>query len=580
MSTRIPGANSRGDGRKPSNSRGKGSPRVQREAMPLSSARSASVKSPSARSQDPRTKSAQSSGPRASGASSASTWRTVHERVSGTLARPLVNYLVILSVTLLLTAFGLTMVLSSSMVDSRANGGSVFTEFFRQATFVAIGLVGMWVAIRMPPQKIRKYAPWLLFAALFLLAAVLVPGLGSGDELGSRSWLRLGAFGVQPSEIAKLALAVWGSSVVAERLPKSNGLFDVLGRFLLYGALILGMVLFQKDLGMMMSVGIVLLSLVFLAGARGKIFLGAVGLVAAVGLLAILTASYRSARITTWLDTMFLDFSDSTTQGAAFQSYQGILSISDGGFFGLGLGQSRAKWFYLPEATNDFIFAVVGEELGFLGAMAVVTLFALLGWFGIKTALAHVDPFMRLLAASLTMGVMVQAFLNMGYVVGFMPVTGIQLPLISAGGTSAVITLFSLGLLANCARHEPNTVSAMQHEGRPWIDRILFLPEPQPVVAGSERREERRSTTQQYGEPVTQRRGGAGRAGQDARRERDRLAESRRRVGAEDYQRDYDGRRRSSLPPVQEPRSRRVPRDPQAKSPVQRRTNRPDSRRR
>lgn len=330
---------------------------------------------------------------------------------------------------------------------------------------------------------------------------------------------------------------------------------------------------------MMMSVGIVLLALVFFAGVNQRVFGMFLGLIAVVGVGAIMTQAYRSARITTWMDTFLLRFSDSSTQGSAYQSHQGILSLSDGGLTGLGLGQSRAKWFYLPEATNDFIFAVVGEELGFLGAIAVVLLFALLGWFGIHTALAHTDPFMRMLSATLTLGVVVQAFINIGYVIGYMPVTGIQLPLISAGGSSAVITLVAMGLLCNCARHEPATVSSMQHEGRPLIDRMLGLREPLPVIAGSERRVERRNTKQQFGDPVTRQRGGAGRAGQDARRERDRVEESRRRVGADTYERDYDGRRRSSLPPARGSRYQREERELPPRTARDRRSTRPDSRR-
>lgn len=533
----------------------------------------------------------------------ASTWKTVAAKLDSALGKPQMNYIVILTVTMLLTGLGLVMVLSSSMVNSRASGGSVYSEFLRQAVIVAVGLIGMWVAMRIRPQTMRKISPYLMMFAFALLVAVLIPGIGvGGDEVGSNSWIRVGSVGIQPSEAAKLALAVWGSATVASRLSQTVEFRKALGPLLSAGALFLLLVLMQKDLGMMMSVGVVLLALVFFAGLNTRVFWGLLAIIAAVVVVAIVLQAYRSARITTWMDTFLLRFSDSSTQGSAYQSHQGILSLSDGGLTGLGLGQSRAKWFYLPEATNDFIFAVIGEELGFVGALAVVLLFALLGWFGIRCALAHTDPFMRMLAATLTLGVVVQAFINMGYVVGFLPVTGIQLPLISAGGTSAVITLVSMGLLANCARHEPETVSSMQHEGRPFVDRLLMLPEPLPVVAGSERRMERRTTTQRYGEPVTRQRGGVaaepveqddpgyrrgrqnsrsripGRMSQDVRRERDRVQESRRRLGTDGHARDYDGRRRSSLPPVR--KERESVRDLGSRSTHTRRNNRPDSRRR
>ena len=513
----------------------------------------------------------------------ASTWHTLAGRLKQLLDKPQTNYVVIFTVSILLAGLGLVMVFSSSMVTSRASGGSVYTEFFRQSIIVVVGFFGMWFAMWMRPQTIRKASPYLLFLGIALLIAVLIPGVGvGGDEVGSNSWIRFGGVGIQPSEVGKLALAVWGSASVAQKLNVSRDGKTVLGPMLAIGMGILALVLLQKDLGMMMSLGVVLLALVFFAGLNTRFFAILLGIVGVVGVSAILAQGYRSARISTWMEALFLRFQDGSTKGDAYQSYQGILSLSDGGLTGLGLGQSRAKWFYLPEATNDFIFAVVGEELGFLGALLVVILFALLGWFGIRTALAHKDPFMRMLAATLTLGVVVQAFINMGYVVGYLPVTGIQLPLISAGGSSAVITLVTMGLLANCARHEPDAVSSMQHEGRPLIDRLLFLPEPQPIVAGSERREERRTTAHRYGEPVTRQRGSAGRAGQDVRRDRDRLEESKRRAGTDAMERDYDGRRRSSLPPAREPRrsASRGQGRTQGRSLNSSRTDRPDTRRR
>ena len=162
--------------------------------------------------------------------------------------------------------------------------------------------------------------------------------------------------------------------------------------------------------------------------------------------------------------------------------------------------------------------------------------------------MAQVDPFLRLLAATLTVGIVAQAFYNMGYVVGFFPMTGVQLPLISAGGSSAIITLVSLGLLCNCARHEPAAISSMQHEGRCRFDRIFMLPEPQPYVPGIQRRVKRRTTTEHYGEPVTRQQRSAGRSGQDVRRERDRVEQSMQRVGGAP-RRGYDGARRQTLPP-------------------------------
>ena len=480
---------------------------------------------------------------------------SLQRKFTAQLATPQLNYKVLLGVTVCLTGLGLVMVLSSSMVTSYASGASVFSEFIKQAVVVFIGLIVMWFALRMRPQTIRKYSPWLLVIAVGMLLAVLIPGVGVGaDEVGSNSWIRIGPIGVQPSEVAKMALAVWGAATVSYRARATQRLNTGLGAFIAVSAVILILVMAQKDLGMMFSVGIVVAALMFFAGVDRRVFFALLAVVGLFGAFAITQASFRGARITTWKDALTLNFGETTTQGAAYQSHQGILSLSDGGLFGAGLGQSRAKWFYLPEAKNDFIFAIVGEELGMFGAVFVVILFGMLGWFGIRTAMAQADPFLRLLAATLTIGISVQAFFNMGYVVGLLPVTGIQLPLISAGGSSAIITLLSMGLLCNCARNEPETVSSMQHEGRPLIDRILLLPEPQGYKAGEQRRTQRRETAYSYGTPVTRPQPGGSRGSQDVRRERDRVEESIRRVGGESRLRGYDGVRRQNLPPTATPK--------------------------
>lgn len=433
-----------------------------------------------------------------------SPWAGLREKWQRLLSSPQLDYKVILLVTGVLVVIGLILALSSSMVTSRSQeGGTVFSEFIKQARMVVVGLVVMWGALWVRPSKVRSWAPVLLFVALFLLLLVLVVGVG--DDIGSRSWIVLGPLSFQPSEIAKLALAVWGSAAVAMHTRRSPTLLGGLGAFLIVSGVVLFLVLAQKDLGMMFSLALPLIALLLFGGAATSILGTAFGTIAVLGAVSIATMGYRSDRISTWLSALRMNFSGEAGQGAAFQAKQGMFSLSDGGLLGQGLGQSRAKWNYLPEATNDFVFAIVGEELGLLGAGAVIVLFALLGWFGIRTATRQTDPFLRLLSATLTVGIVGQAFYNIGYVCGLFPVTGVQLPLLSAGGTSAVITLGTLGLLANCARHEPETVSSMQHEGRPLIDRILMLREPAVPNPGAEHREQVRPRTRRYGEPVTHR---------------------------------------------------------------------------
>ncbi|WP_297005820.1 FtsW/RodA/SpoVE family cell cycle protein [uncultured Corynebacterium sp.] len=442
---------------------------------------------------------------RQSGPVTASPWHGLREKWRRLLDSPQLDYKVIMLVTGILVVLGLIVSLSSSMVSARgdAGDGSVFSQFRRQALIVLIGLVVMWGALWVRPARIRAWAPGLLFVAVGLLLLVLV--IGVGDDIGSRSWIALGPLSFQPSEIAKLALSVWGAAAVAVHSRRSRDIKDGLGPFILVSGAILVLVYLQHDLGMMLSLALVFLSLLVFSGVAGRVIGVAAGVIAVIGALAITAMSYRSDRISTWFNALRLDFDDEAGQAAAFQARQGLYSLSDGGLLGVGPGQSRAKWNYLPEATNDFVFAIIGEELGIIGAGAVVVLFAILGWFGIRTASKQTDPFLRLLAATLTAGIVGQAFYNIGYVCGLLPVTGVQLPLLSAGGTSAVITLGTLGLLANCARHEPETVSSMQHEGRPWIDRVLLLREPTPYTSGAEHREQVRPQPRRYGDPVTHR---------------------------------------------------------------------------
>ena len=199
------------------------------------------------------------------------------------------------------------------------------------------------------------------------------------------------------------------------------------------------LIVLQGDLGMALSFALVVVFTLIFAGVDWRVP-ATIGVAAVCGLLFIfLSGGFRSNRFHTYFDALVGNISD--TQGTGFQSYQGFLSLADGGFWGVGIGQSRAKWFYLPEAKNDFIFAIVGEELGWWGGALVIVLFAALGYVGLRTAMRAQNQFQSLLAATLTIGVVTQAFVNIGYVIGLLPVTGIQLPMISAGGTAAIITI-------------------------------------------------------------------------------------------------------------------------------------------
>ena len=393
------------------------------------------------------------------------------------LSRPLTDYIMILFTVIALSCIGVVMVYSSSMTWSFSEVGSVWGTALRQAIMIVVGFAVMWIALMIRPQLIRNLAPALLWVSIGLLFLVKIPGIGTGrEEVGSQSWISLGPLSFQPSEIAKVAIAVWGAHYLAGRGPVQHWINNHYTRFALVGIFMAIMIFLEGDAGMAMSFVLVVLFMLFFAGiAVGWLMLAGVVLIAALAALA-LGGGFRSSRFNVYFDALFGNFHD--TRGTAFQSYQGFLSLADGSATGVGLGQSRAKWFYLPEAKNDFIFAIIGEELGLWGGALVIGLFATLLYFGLRAAKRSHDPFLGLMAATLTAAVVSQAFINISYVVGLLPVTGIQLPMISAGGTSAVITLASMGLLASCARHEPEAVSAMASYGRPVVDRLLMLREP------------------------------------------------------------------------------------------------------
>ncbi|MCK7636648.1 peptidoglycan glycosyltransferase FtsW [Corynebacterium pygosceleis] len=427
------------------------------------------------------------------------------------LSRPFFDYFLILSVVALITAVGAVMVLSSSTTWSALDSG-VWTQGLRHMVFLFVGYVVLWLALWMRPSMIRRLATPLLLLTIVLLCAVLIPGVGTGlVESGARSWLALGPFTFQPSELAKVTLAVWGAHYLSDRGPVRHWLNNHYMHYCGVTVLIVGLILRQPDVGMaVVCLSVAGLVLVF-AGIPGRFITGmvAAGGVLAVGYALVSTfgggeGNYRTHRLEVYKDALLGDFDD--VRGKAFQSYQGFLSLAEGGTGGVGPGQSRAKWFYLPEAKNDFIFAIIGEETGLVGGTLVILLFGALGLVGLRCAMRSTDPYLKLLAATLTAGVVSQAFVNIGYVVGLLPVTGIQLPMISSGGSSAIITVGSMGLLASAARHEPEAVSTMQSYGRPAIDRLLRLREPDP--AGSRGAVRRRARpVRQSTEPVTHRRG-------------------------------------------------------------------------
>lgn len=236
------------------------------------------------------------------------------------------------------------------------------------------------------------------------------------------------------------------------------------------------LIVIQPDLGQTVSLSIILLALLWYAGLPLKVFLSSV--VAAVLAAAILavSAGYRSDRVKAWLDP------SADPQATGYQSRQARFALAQGGFFGQGLGQGSAKWHYLPNAHNDFIFAIIGEELGFVGCIGVLALFGVFAYTAMRIARRSADPFLRMITATAGLWMIGQSFINIGYVIGLLPVTGIQLPLISSGGTATATALFFIGLIANAARHEPEAVAALRAGSGDRMNRLLRLPLPEPYV--------------------------------------------------------------------------------------------------
>ncbi|WP_442945671.1 putative lipid II flippase FtsW [Nocardia sp. SSK8] len=404
------------------------------------------------------------------------------ERFGAWLARPLASFHLVVTIATLLTVLGLVMVLSASSVEAYAGGGSAYSLFIQQAMFAGLGAVAFYIALRLPLRLVRQWSFPIFSISVLALVLVLIPGIGSVHG-GARRWFDIGPLSIQPSEVVKVTLVVWGAHLLASR--RGGQLKDILVPLVPAGLLVCLLVVLEPNLSTTIALGIVLMALLWFGGLPVRLFVGIMvtGLVAA-SILA-LSAGYRSDRVRAFFNP------GDDPQGVNYQARQAKYSLADGGIWGRGLGQSRAKWSYLPNSHNDFIFAIIGEELGFLGCTLVLALFALFVYTGIRIALRSVDPFLRLLTATATAWITAQALINTGYVVGLLPVTGLQLPLVSAGGSSLAITLFMFGIIASAARHEPEAVSALQNGQDGRVSRLLRLPIPEvysPVRADAPRK--------------------------------------------------------------------------------------------
>ncbi|GAA0961569.1 hypothetical protein FFA01_03500 [Frigoribacterium faeni] len=371
------------------------------------------------------------------------------------------SFFLILGTTLFLVVLGLVMVLSSSSVEAFIQSGqtSFFGAFVRQGIYAAIGIPLMLVVSRVPVWFWKRWAWHILGAAVLLQLLVFSPlGYESG---GNRNWVNLGAFTAQPSEAVKLALAIWLGMILAVKRDLLDDWRHLAIPLVPVVLVAVGLVVAGGDLGTTMVMLLLVFGAVWFAGIKLRYLLVPLALLAAVIPVIASGSASRNDRIAAWMAGCT---DDSAYQGICWQSLHGTWALASGGMFGVGLGNSKAKWSWLPEADNDFIFAVLGEELGLIGAIVVLALFVVLATGFIKIIRRTDDPFVRIVTGSIAAWIIGQALINIAVVLGLLPVLGVPLPLISAGGSALIVTLVAIGVVLSFARRREESA----HErGRP-----------------------------------------------------------------------------------------------------------------
>jgi len=368
------------------------------------------------------------------------------------LDRPLTSYYLLLGASALLLTIGLIMVLSASSVYSLKFYGDSYAVVKKQVMWVVIGLPFAWAATWMSTRWIRRFT-WVAY--LVSLALLLLVAFMGVSIAGNQNWLALGPLRIQPSEIAKLSLILWAANVYANKERRLGSLHELLVPVVPGMLLATGLVILGRDLGTALVFFAIMLGLLWVAGAPAKLFGLAftVVTVAAFGLASV--DKERVSRLTSFFDP-FKDF-----QGAGWQAGHGLYALSSGGFFGEGIGASTEKWGNLPEAHTDFIFAVLGEELGLVGTLLVIGLFLTIAYAALRVARKTTDPFVRYVTFGVVVWLIGQMIINVGMVLALLPVIGIPLPVVSYGGSALLPTMAALGLVIGFARREPEAARAL-----------------------------------------------------------------------------------------------------------------------
>ena len=355
-------------------------------------------------------------------------------------------YKVLFFTVIILSLFGLLMIYSSSSVWALFKFNDSFHYVKYQGIFFLIGLFVMIFVSKIDYHLYYKYSNKILFVAFVLLILVLIPGIGSVRN-GSRSWFGIGSLGIQPSEAAKISLIIFTSKYLSLNDSNVKNFFKGVIPILLIVVIFFGLIMLQPDLGTGLILFLSIVAILFIAGVSMKFFIagGLLGLIGVV--ILIIIAPYRMDRITSfvnpWKDPL----------GTGFQMIQSLYAIGPGGLLGLGFGNSIQKHFYLPEPQTDFIFSIISEEFGVMGAIIVVGLFSILLYRSIKICINSKDLFSKYLSFGISFQLIFQAIMNLSVVVGLIPVTGVTLPFLSYGGSSLLISMLSVGILLNVSRN-------------------------------------------------------------------------------------------------------------------------------
>jgi cell division protein FtsW len=393
-----------------------------------------------------------------------------------------VEYHLLLLLTLGLVAFGLIMVYSASSAVAVVDGSNPLSPLIRQGAYAVLGIACMAGAARFRYRRLRVLAPVLMLMALAGLVMVKVPGIGVRVN-GAERWIVAGPLTLQPSEFAKLAMVVFCAAVLTARKRAPRSMKELANPVGIVALIVCGLVALEPDLGTTIAIAVMVTGVLIVAGTPFRLLVGTAAVVSAGAALVISQNAYMHARLLAFMHPW------QDAGGSGYQNVQALLSLGSGGIWGKGLGQGTVKINYLPEAPSDMIAAVIGEELGLIGIVVTVLAFAAFAVLGFRVAMRARDPFGKYLATGITCLVTGQAVVNLGAVLGFLPLTGVPLPLISSGGSSLIVFLTLIGTLLNVADGE--RASARKVVPADDTAESRKRPRSQPASADRSRRDRR-----------------------------------------------------------------------------------------